>query len=1798
MRKWLATSARASFERAPISTEGKQNACRRAKGYILYQSLVLSLFILYIVISASSNLCDAQQSATNGQNERKTEKLIAPPHPLPSASYLSLDGLTLVVVFDKAVNLSSSIESVERRQAATSGVALQNSATATGGSAFDTAVESSQRLHQAPSSGSRRVIAPPANVKSAQNKLGTSVSYNHNHHIIFQPSAAASNVVPAISRLHPQVKRRSMCHDQQNQQQQLDQQQDVARPVQGVQLCAQLLTKKTLKVLHKFKLHNCIWASATQFLIQLSRPINSNAPVRVAFQRGTISELHGVAINEVNPEPLYNEKELVVELNKLPLEGLGVSLAPKLALTGPNQVPPCGQFSLSAHLSSPFGTQTNESVQLQWSVEKLGLLAATAGSSTGSDSAGQGPRPALPFGFTTGNTGLSGGNIGSNGSSNQPVALASTDTSQLEAAIEMRWRTLRELVASNKGNNLVLEASLLHFVPQLYEFRVQATFMTTMTSITLNATHQVGRLDFDTPIGTLYSTHLLGAEQQHNTNHDLVLLADIQVPECAQNVKQVGAYWQVSDPRVRFEQTYAPYYIARSNTLPEQSLIEFRLNLFYGIRVKKFAKAGLFIATGDSVLDAQISNGLLMESVRQTSDSGTLIPYDGSTANNNQQQLELYGGSAGELAERIRSGQGADMDNKYSYQWSCFDGKTAQPCYKSLRVSNSVNGTRYDISGSSSTDTNQQQQQQHSGMLLVDKQRLRQPVLRIPMSWLDADAQLWFGLQRFDRQNPSQQSKTEYALVSVQRGTIPLTVAVGPVLIGRSRHRATVRNPLTGALILVANAPVVVVGRLGPSHLVGSFTWRIPNYVHPLYWTAHNVTDPLSDQTELVTELHLNPSTLVGHAHFQVQLSACPQTGISMSTASVALDIVSGVSQCRVRATSRGSWSQSVAMAAVTVEQCNIPLNLSPITYQLYIVDTTASDGFIESSRANAGASTPVNDEAVGDEADEASLDNQAQPITMSQLSPVFALTGANAAALMALLDIQTVNNNNKNATQPPIATRVRFGARVCDKLQSCRMFYSAPVAPETLLSADRSGTSGRLSQPAGQSTGDLVAPSTSSAIATNDAHARAVQSLRAMLGGARRANLAGNSIAAISILNGIINLASKLIANNRDDTEARDLLQAAMRETLQFGAQSLQRQFHYTESGQTNLVLHSLARILTQPQSSIEFKYRAIRLMGQVARRTVAEQRAATSGQPTTSTGGSGSGQRMLPTNSLADSKAIQASFEALFGTFSQYTIGAPDSVTPVGVHGGAAAAGTAAGSKQQTGSHVSYEESNRAPAALLTNTLTAASLTAVGDGASSSSGTAALASAAKANKRKREDAILAYLRAVRQAHRALVAAAAVQLPLGGAQQFEYQSIEPAGYMSGPTDQSGADQPQKQPGAVTTSTSVTADIVSSLVRQTEMLSDSIDVDLHEFGTVSVKFDERLKRKLARTIASGRLRCRNTTTTHMSSRWSHSASKPTSSDLQRPVVGSYDHRCSSFVLAVSSFAGKAPFRALDEGNMLRIPLLDIQWLSPVDGSNLIELLRAKRDVQSSSNDSPLTGADALGGSNAEGDEELTEADFQATATFVVPDDSSGGDLNGANEESDSTIAATSSDSTGAGNRYKCYQFDEDLNEWVAASTLITTRSSTSSAHTTATEPDDDQVVVVGERKIRCNFAGFGTLAAFRNNPPPAERSARVSIVLGATGVLALVALVSLLGCLASSSRARRNSSATDSNGATSSESSGNNSPNNNDVNVTRHHLSPTGTGARAFTQQHRISAIPPVQRAAMVRADTFNKDYR
>lgn len=167
---------------------------------------------------------------------------------------------------------------------------------------------------------------------------------------------------------------------------------------------------------------------------------------------------------------------------------------------------------------------------------------------------------------------------------------------------------------------------------------------------------------------------------------------------------------------------------------------------------------------------------------------------------------------------------------KLVYQWSCHEGKTAQPCYYNF--------------GSSTELYNS-----HRDTLLITRQTQNLPELILESSMFEPNKEYWFGLQVFDANDSKIFSETEYTLVKVTQGNAP-QVFIGSVYI-KGKYKVPF-NPRLASTVVPANVDLVIKGRIKPANNLTLLKWESTNSIHLLNWNHKIVED------EIHTELHLH----------------------------------------------------------------------------------------------------------------------------------------------------------------------------------------------------------------------------------------------------------------------------------------------------------------------------------------------------------------------------------------------------------------------------------------------------------------------------------------------------------------------------------------------------------------------------------------------------------------------------------------------------------------------------------------------------------------------------------------------------------------------------------------------------------------------------------------------------------------------------------------------------------------------------------------------------------------------------
>lgn len=1109
----------------------------------LAQSQLLKLTPVY---EGAGQLVDTPPALQLVDDAFEIQVVASSPIPLATTSFISPDTQTLIVGFDKPLNLSvtssSSISSAEALSSASSPV------------------------------DSLEFILNPSRVLKRRLKRNTGTALLGSSSLLFYKSPvgyrqleAGKTTVSSIElKLEEGVSRAS------------------ASTI-SITFCDKMLSKKSVKLLKKLHLIGCSMPSLSQFAVHLSRPLPPlTASIKLSFKKSVLIE------NNIK-FGMSNEREISVELNRIQAEQVAlvapqISKEPRLELTGPSQVPSCAIFSINAHLSSLFGLSS--SLKYKWTVELLNQ-------------------------FSEMNS-----KIDMNKPENQSRATNSTTTtnffdSTTTTTSVVKWQQLRTIVDECDGANLILDSSLLDSQPQAYKFRLQVSLESLGSELeikilNLEASHLLIKLDFEAPFATLVSTNLLSQSSKVNANEQFAILADIQVPECASKVavKQIGIYWQVSDPRIKFDfnQTFSPVYIAQPNSLPRDSNLAFRLNMFYGIRVKRPATAVLALQTSENQdtkatmvtyqdgslplgTYSQISDGVIAISVG--SDSGCLLSLSSMNAINM-------------ITDNTKQGM-SNHKSSILPIWSCHNGRSGQPCY------------RIDMRSASYT---RNQNLYSSGTLLIKQQSSQKLV--IPAYRLERNAQLWFGLSLYDEKSgktlnnnsnekisSSSNNNELFVLVRAHSGHAPL-VSVGPVLVSSGqfgfrvkRTIASVRNPLSGSILVPEKSFVTVIGKIivSEKQKLHSFAWHSPNLNSNLpLKSVYSVSTEFIDsndvgeyqsgeffgqrkkQTVVTSELQLPESALNAHATIQLQLSACSTlktTGapvVDCIGASLSLSVIPIVSNCQVvvkgapqvgNANVANSLMESLI---VSVENCNFPMSMSPHTYQVYAVD---------SSSISSKQSATVNNNNISqgeiedlDEEDKLLLQQTANPISSQQIIPVITLNSIN---ILGLLSIASASASDKlqqvQRLSPVVDSKLRFGVNICNPFGTCKMFFSSQLTLRKLLAelVRKQNGLGDANTTNREDLGDkqhmsheqveklaklssLLSPPSSLSSTTNNINSSsaisgpmgvAEESLGAMRSIAKKLNIAGNSAATIAILGNLLTLSSQLIlSSNKLKTE------------------------------------------------------------------------------------------------------------------------------------------------------------------------------------------------------------------------------------------------------------------------------------------------------------------------------------------------------------------------------------------------------------------------------------------------------------------------------------------------------------------------------------------------------------------------------------------------------------------------------------------------------------------------------------
>ncbi|CAG2108991.1 unnamed protein product, partial [Medioppia subpectinata] len=336
---------------------------------------------------------------------------------------------------------------------------------------------------------------------------------------------------------------------------------------------------------------------------------------------------------------------------------------------------------------------------------------------------------------------------------------------------------LKEHIQENgKSTNLILDSDFFEYhTPYKFVFRA----FIPVRDQTLEVAHTLIKLDYDSPVVSIYHTRLLQSTPL-SADQDIMLLADISVPECVFPVQRIILFWKVVDPRILFPLNnsllrHSISYEIKPNSVPTDRAIDIYLSAFLGHRHNETSGARFTFVSSKAPLKASIANGSTKITIG--SKSGAFRLWSTNSKSN----------------------------RSLVYQWSCHESRTAQPCYHYF-------GSNNELSKKSP--------------LLIDRTLQTQPVLELDSTFFQPNKQFWFGLQVFDKNDRKIFSETEYTLVKVVEGLAP-QVSVGPLYI-KDEHLVPYNARLSSHLV-PARTSVTVTGVIKPAKFAHNIKWETPN---------------------------------------------------------------------------------------------------------------------------------------------------------------------------------------------------------------------------------------------------------------------------------------------------------------------------------------------------------------------------------------------------------------------------------------------------------------------------------------------------------------------------------------------------------------------------------------------------------------------------------------------------------------------------------------------------------------------------------------------------------------------------------------------------------------------------------------------------------------------------------------------------------------------------------------------------------------------------------------------------------
>jgi hypothetical protein len=259
---------------------------------------------------------------------------------------------------------------------------------------------------------------------------------------------------------------------------------------------------------------------------------------------------------------------------------------------------------------------------------------------------------------------------------------------------------------------------------------------------------------------------------------------------------------------------------------------------------------------------------------------------------------------------------------------------------------------------------------------------LMQPVLDLMAYQLQLDRTLIVSLRTADPRNMSRSSETELVTLKVIPNS-KLQIFIGPIVVN-DMEVVSIRNPQTSALMVPAHSKVSIRGRVKHTTRKPLISWSVLDFQHDVLWTTKRLSPEWTE-----TELTILPELIFPYGIYSVKLHACDG---SQDCAEAVTQFAVGqeVTGCQLVVAQSYTEYEDVT---ITVDRCNTPPGLAPLSYQVSVSDAVTM---------------------------------QEEPVSVAQFSKVFQFPGP--------------------APLSGSSRRVVFLVTICDAYENCQKFSSKEV--------------------------------------------------------------------------------------------------------------------------------------------------------------------------------------------------------------------------------------------------------------------------------------------------------------------------------------------------------------------------------------------------------------------------------------------------------------------------------------------------------------------------------------------------------------------------------------------------------------------------------------------------------------------------------------------------------------------------------------------------------------------------------